>query len=195
MEFNPGGCCCRCDLALLSDLSSGMIGTPLANVQSCFHSIVDDAAFSDLKKSLFSYQWSVGLLADWQLCTQNATLLGSAIDAMRWFNPVGGVDSLEAIYEIAKSGVNGNRTQRAKVIVWAGHGPAASAAPHSQADVITALGDNHVRLLALNVSGSGTGIDDAGQAAALVAGGRGTLLNHFGALDYSDIHDALLALL
>lgn len=72
------------------------------------------------------------------------------------------------------------RAEAQRLAVWFGDAPSHTATT-TQAEAIAALQAANVKVVAFNAAGAGSGMDQDGQASAVVAGAGGVLVNSFGA--------------
>lgn len=112
-----------------------------------------------------------------------------------WF-AIGGGDTPEANFFALKQVADGAgwRDDAQRLIVWFGDAPSHTETT-TQAEAISALQDAGASVVAFNTWGSGSGIDQYGQASAIVSapptGAGGTLVNNFSGLTSDAFIDAV----
>jgi hypothetical protein len=206
----------RVDIFFLAD-NTGSMGGVIANVQASAAALLSGlgSAFSDPAFGVGRYLGDpieFGSLAtnhgpsayqNLQPITTNTANVTTAINA--WFASGGGdipEANFFALHQVATQGaaVNGQsttpgtgwRSGAARVVVWYGDA-SAHQETINQANTITALVNNGVEVVALNSSGSGSGIDTGGQSNAIVTATGGALVNNFTSLSSAAQLAAVLA--
>jgi hypothetical protein len=112
-----------------------------------------------------------------------------------WFASGGGdfpEGNFFALQQVANTA--GWRPSAQRLVVWFGDAPAHTETT-TQAQAIAALQAANAKVVAFNRIGAGAGIDQGGQASAVVAGAGGSLTNNFGSITTAQFVSAVTSLI
>ncbi|MEV4490382.1 VWA domain-containing protein [Micromonospora coxensis] len=171
----------RPDVVLLVD-TTGSMGGVIADVQANLQQVINNvrAAQPSAQFAVASYRDEgdgAELFRVRQNLTDDATALQTAVNGLA---PGGGGDVPEAwvnaLFQVS-DGAIAYRSGSSRIVVLVGDAPSHDpSAGHTLAQATTALQADEARVLAVNVSGGGGGLDASGQASAVVAATGGQLV-------------------
>ncbi|MGS2615833.1 VWA domain-containing protein [Micromonospora sp. LZ34] len=169
------------DVVLLVD-TTGSMGGAIANVRTNLQQVIADVrtAQPGAHFAVASYRDTgdgAELFRVRQDLTDDATALQTAVDGLA---AGGGGDTPEAwvnaLVEVSEGAI-GYRSGSSRIVVLVGDAPSHDPSNgRTAAQAAAALQADEARLLAVNVSGGGGGLDATGQASALVAATGGQLV-------------------